>query len=147
MLRLDLSQCGRSIDENVKLVREAEAVGWGGAWVSEITGVDAVTAAASAAMALQSGRVGSSIFPMQTRDPLLLAMTASSISQIAPGGFVLGLGTSTKIIIEDWHATPWGTSPLGLTRECIGLVRQVSRRRTRHDRVRTLDIQTSTAHR
>ncbi|MFP6823852.1 MAG: LLM class F420-dependent oxidoreductase [Pseudomonadales bacterium] len=122
--RLDLSQCGRSIAENVDLVQRAEALGWEGAWVSEITGTDAVTAAASIAGALTKGRVGSAIFPMQTRDPLLLAMTAASLSDIAAGGFVLGLGTSTPIIIQDWHATPWGDSPLTLTRECVGLVRR-----------------------
>ena len=61
---------------------------------------------------------------MQTRDPLLLAMAATTIDQVAPGGFVLGLGTSTPLIVEDWHATPWGASPLQLTRECVGLVRR-----------------------
>ena len=122
--RLDLSQCGRSIAENVDLVRRAEALGWEGAWVSEITGTDAVTAAASIAGALTKGRVGSAIFPMQTRDPLLLAMTAASLSDISAGGFVLGLGTSTPIIVQDWHATPWGDSPLALTRECVELVRR-----------------------
>jgi len=122
--RLDLSQCGRSIAESVDIVQHAEALGWEGAWVSEINGADAVTSAACIAGALTKGRVGSAIFPMQTRDPLLLAMTAASLSQIAPDGFVLGLGTSTPIIIQDWHATPWGNSPLSLTRECVELVRR-----------------------
>ncbi len=122
--RLDLSQCGRSIAESVDIVQRAEALGWEGAWVSEINGADAVTSAACIAGALTKGRVGSAIFPMQTRDPLLLAMTAASLSQIAPDGFVLGLGTSTPIIVQDWHATPWGNSPLTLTRECVELVRR-----------------------
>ena len=122
--RLDLSQCGRSIAESVDIVQHAESLGWEGAWVSEINGADAVTSAACIAGALTKGRVGSAIFPMQTRDPLLLAMTAASLSQIAPDGFVLVLGTSTPIIIQDWHATPWGNSPLSLTRECVELVRR-----------------------
>ena len=122
--RLDLSQCGRSIAESVDIAQHAESLGWEGAWVSEINGADAVTSAACIAGALPKGRVGSAIFPMQTRDPLLLAMTAASLSQIAPDGFVLGLGTSTPIIIQDWHATPWGNSPLSLTRECVELVRR-----------------------
>ncbi|MEJ2132526.1 MAG: LLM class flavin-dependent oxidoreductase [Gammaproteobacteria bacterium] len=122
--RLDLALPGRSVSESVELLRRAEPLGWGGAWVSELAGIDAVTLAAAAAGALERGRVGSAIVPMQTRDPLLLAMTAASISQIAKGGFVLGLGTSTQLIIEDWHATPWGASPLDLTRECVELVRR-----------------------
>ena len=122
--RIDLAGAGRSIEEHVQLVAAAERHGWGGAWVSEISGIDGVTSAVAAAGVLERGRLGSAILPMQTRDPLLLAMTAASISQIAKGGFILGLGTSTKIIIEGWHATPWGDSPLGLTRECVNLVRR-----------------------
>ena len=124
IMRIDLSQCGRSLAENAELIKVAEKGGFQGAWISEIAGLDAITSATVAALSLQEGRVGSAIFPMQTRDPLLLAMSAASLSQIAPGGFVLGLGTSTKIIIEGWHATDWGNSPLTLTRECVDLVRR-----------------------
>ena len=123
-MRIDLSQCGRTLTENAEFIRAAEKSGFQGAWVSEIAGLDAISSATVAALSLQQGRVGSAIFPMQTRDPLLLAMSAASLSQIAPGGFVLGLGTSTKIIIEGWHATDWGNSPLSLTRECVDLVRR-----------------------
>lgn len=122
--RLDLALAGRTIQESLELVRTGEHLGWGGAWVSELAGIDAVTVAAAIAGVLEHGRVGSAILPMQTRDPLLLAMTAASISQVTKGGFILGLGTSTKVIIENWHATPWGSSPLGLTRECVDLVRR-----------------------
>ncbi len=122
--RLDLALAGRTIQESLELVATGEHLGWGGAWVSELAGIDAVTAATAIAGVLERGRVGSAILPMQTRDPLLLAMTAASISQVAKGGFILGLGTSTNVIIQDWHATPWGSSPLGLTRECVGLVRR-----------------------
>ena len=123
-IRLDLASPGRTLSENIELAQCAERNGWGGFWVAETAGADAVSTAAAVATQLRSGRVGTAIVPMQTRDPLLLAMTAASIAQVAPDGFVLGLGTSTKLIIEDWHATPWGASPLQLTRECVGLVRR-----------------------
>ena len=123
-VQVDLASPGRTVAENVELALLAERRGWGGFWVAEVSGADAVTTAAAVAARLSSGRVGTGIVPMQTRDPMLLAMTATSIGQIAPGGFVLGLGTSTPIIVEDWHAAPWGQSPLGLTRECVDLVRR-----------------------
>ncbi len=122
--RLDLASPGRTVGENIELALLAENRGWGGFWVAETAGADAVSTAAAVAARLKAGRVGTAIVPMQTRDPLLLAMTATSLGQIAPGGFVLGLGTSTQLIIQDWHATPWGASPLHLTRECVGLVRR-----------------------
>ena len=122
--RLDLASPGRTVRENIELATCAEGAGWQGFWVAEATGADAVATAAAVAARLESARVGTAILPIQTRDPLLLAMAATSIGQVAPGGFVLGLGTSTPLIIEDWHATPWGSSPLGLTRECVDLVRR-----------------------
>ena len=122
--RLDLASPGRTVLENIELATLAENAGWRGFWVAEATGADAVATASAVAARLESSRVGTAILPMQTRDPLLLAMAATSVGQIAPGGFVLGLGTSTPLIIEDWHATPWGASPLQLTRECVDLVRR-----------------------
>ena len=99
--RLDLAQAGRSVEENQQLIATGETHGWRGGWTSELAGVDAITSAAAMASVLKQGRVGTAIVPMQTRDPMLLAMTAASLSQIAKGGFILGLGTSTKVIIED----------------------------------------------
>ena len=122
--RLDLAGAGRSVPENIDLALCAENSGWGGFWTAEVNGADAVTTAAAVAGRLSGGRVGTAIVPMQTRNPMLLAMSAAALQQIAPGGFILGLGTSTPIIVEGWHATQWGRSPLGLTRECVSLVRR-----------------------
>ena len=123
-MRIDVASAGRSVAENVEIATHAVDAGWGGYWVSEISGVDAVTLAASVGSKLSRGRLGSAIFPMQTRNPMLLAMTAASLDQVAPEGFVLGLGTSTPVIVEGWHATPWGESPLALTRETVDLVKR-----------------------
>ena len=122
--RLDLASPGRTVRENIELARCAEIAGWEGFWTAEVAAGDAVATAAAVAARLEANRVGTAILPMQTRDPLLLAMAATSISEVAPGGFVLGLGTSTPLIVEDWHATPWGASPLQLARECVDLVRR-----------------------
>ncbi len=120
---IELAPSGRSLAEHVALTQLAAANGWGGVWVSEVAGLDAVTQAVAAGRALGAGRVGTAIVPMQTRDPLLMAMTAATLNQLMPGRFVLGLGTSTRIIMEDWHSTEWG-APLALTREYVTLVRR-----------------------
>ena len=125
--RLDLASPGRTVAENIDLALLAEQCGWGGVWLAETTGLDAVAGAAAVSARLASGRVGTAIVPMQTRGPMLLAMAAASIGPVAPGGFVLGLGTSTPLIVEDWHATSWGESPLALARECVELTRRFLR--------------------
>lgn len=123
-MRLDLAAPGRAAAENIAWARLAEQCGWRGFWIGETAGADAIATAGAVAARLERMRVGTAIVPMQTRDPLQLAMAASTIDPIAPGGFVLGLGTSTPVVVGDWHATSWGDSPLRLTRECVGLVRR-----------------------
>jgi len=120
---IELAPPGRSLAEHADLTRLAAASGWKGAWLSEVNGFDAVTQAAVVAANVGEGRVGTAIVPMQTRDPLLMAMTATALNQLTGGRFVLGLGTSTRVIVEDWHATDWG-APITLTREYVSLLRR-----------------------
>ena len=124
---LELASPGRTVAESIDFALLAEQCGWGGVWLAETTGLDALAGAAAVSARLGVGRVGTAIVPMQTRGPMLLAMAAASIGPVAPGGFVLGLGTSTPLIVEDWHATPWGESPLALARECVELTRRFLR--------------------
>ena len=122
--RLELAVSGRDLLQQAALIAHAERRGLTGAWVSEVNGADAVTQAASAVAVTTTMRVGTAIIPIQTRDPLLAAMTAQSLSDLSGGRFVLGLGTSTSVIVEDWHGRPWG-KPLAGTREYVSLVRQL----------------------
>jgi len=120
---IELAPPGRTILEHQEFAKLATAHGWSGAWISELAGFDGVTQVIAAGQAIAPGRTGTAILPMQTRDPLLMAMTAASMNQLLGGRFVLGLGTSTQVIIEGWHATDWG-KPLSLTREYVSLVRR-----------------------
>lgn len=122
--RLDVAVPGRDINEQRELASLAEARGFRGGWVSEVNGSDAVTQAAAIGTATTSARVGTAIVPIQTRDPLLMAQTAHSLAELTDGRFVLGLGTSTKVIVEDWHGRPWG-KPVSGMREYVGLVRRL----------------------
>ena len=122
--RLELAVAGRDLPKQAEMIRHAERRGFTGVWVSEVNGADAVTQAASAATATATMRVGTAIIPTQTRDPLLTAMTAHSLSELSGGRFILGLGTSTNVIVEDWHGRDWG-KPLGGTREFVTLVRRL----------------------
>ncbi len=121
--RLELAVPGRSIREHTELASLAKQSGFTGAWVSEVAGFDAVTQAVAVGQAMPGCRVGTAIVPMQTRDPLLMAMSANSLAEVLDGRFALGLGTSTRVIIEDWHSRPWD-SPIAMTREYVGLIRQ-----------------------
>jgi probable F420-dependent oxidoreductase len=57
-----------------------------------------------------------------TRGPMTLAMTAAAMAEAAPGRFVLGLGTSSNTIAEDWNGIPF-EKPYTRTRDVFRAVK------------------------
>lgn len=96
---------GLPIERGLSLARHAEARGLDSVWVSEYRG-EAVTLMALLAAGTERLTIGSSILPIYTRSPPVLAATAASLNALAPGRVILGLGSSTERIIERWHGVP-----------------------------------------
>jgi alkanesulfonate monooxygenase SsuD/methylene tetrahydromethanopterin reductase-like flavin-dependent oxidoreductase (luciferase family) len=67
-------------------------------------------------------RIGTAIVPVFTRPPGLIAMQAAALAELAPGRFVLGLGSSTPVVIESWMGVPF-QRPLTRTRDAVVAVR------------------------
>jgi alkanesulfonate monooxygenase SsuD/methylene tetrahydromethanopterin reductase-like flavin-dependent oxidoreductase (luciferase family) len=88
------------------LARRAEASGWAGVWVSEVLSLDAAAVLGAIAVSTSRVRIGASILPVSTRSAALLAMTASTVAQLAPGRVAFGLGVSTPGIVADRHDRP-----------------------------------------
>ncbi|CUU55309.1 probable F420-dependent oxidoreductase, Rv3093c family [Parafrankia irregularis] len=80
--------------------------GYTDVWSSEATAGDGVIPLALAA-AEPRLRLGSAILPVYTRGPALLAQTAATLAAAAPGRFVLGLGTSSNVIVSNWNSIPF----------------------------------------
>ncbi|HEY5334056.1 MAG TPA: LLM class flavin-dependent oxidoreductase, partial [Solirubrobacterales bacterium] len=91
--------------DNVLLARYAEARGLDSVWTSEYRS-EAVIPMAAYAAATERVTVGSSIIPLYTRSIPALATTAAGLEALAPGRVVLGLGTSSPVIVERWHGVP-----------------------------------------
>jgi probable F420-dependent oxidoreductase len=113
-----------SRDEFVALVREAEARGYDTAWIGEAGGADAVTLMALIAAVTTTLRVAGGVIPVQTRTPVVLGMTGATLAHLAPGRVALGLGVSSRTIVEDWNGLPF-RRPLAQLREAVGIVRRV----------------------
>ncbi|HEY9523234.1 MAG TPA: LLM class F420-dependent oxidoreductase [Thermopolyspora sp.] len=86
------------------LVAELPALGYTDAWTAEVNGTDGFTPLALAADWAPELRLGTAIIPVSTRGPGLLAMSAATLADLAPGRFVLGVGTSSPAIVERWNA-------------------------------------------
>jgi probable F420-dependent oxidoreductase len=94
------------LPEHREIVEGLEALGYTDAWSSETSGVDAFTPLALAAGWSDRLRLGTAIAGLYTRGPALLAMSAATIAALAPGRFVLGVGTSSQVIVEQWNGIP-----------------------------------------
>ena len=76
-------------------------------WSSEGIGLDGLTPLVLASVWAPNVRLGCAILPVYTRGPALLAMSVAALCQAAPGRFVVGLGTSSNVIVENWNDIPF----------------------------------------
>jgi len=112
----------RPLAEVPELARRVEALGYTDCWSFENAVLDAFTPLAAAAAVTEGLRFGTAIVPVFTRPVGIIAMHAAGMAELAPGRFVLGLGSSTRVVVETWLGVPFGR-PLTRTVETVGAVR------------------------
>ena len=103
-------------------LEELAELGYPDAWSAEADGTDAFTPLALAAAWSPSLRLGTAIVPTFTRGPALLAQSAAALADAAPGRFVLGVGTSSDVIVERWNGIPF-EEPYRRTRDMVRFLR------------------------
>lgn len=94
-------------------------------FVPEIWGRDAFTQITS--MSHHTSLVlGTGIVNLYSRTPATLAQTAAGLHELTDGKFILGLGLSDPIVIQDWHGVDYyHPSPLRRTREYLEILRLI----------------------
>jgi probable F420-dependent oxidoreductase len=90
--------------EQRSLFESLPDLGYTDVWSAESNGNDAFTPLALASVWAPSLRLGTSIVPVYTRGPATLAMCAATMAAAGPGRFVLGLGSSSNVIVDRWNA-------------------------------------------
>jgi len=86
---------------------ELEDLGYTDLWTAESDGTDGFTPLVLAAAWTKHARLGCAIFPAYTRGPALMAMSVASLCQAAPGRCVIGIGSSSNVIVENWNGIPF----------------------------------------
>jgi F420-dependent oxidoreductase-like protein len=114
-------------DSFARHLRELEDAGVEYLWSGEAYTSDAVSTMGFVAAVTTRAQIGSSILPLYTRTPSLLAMTAVGLDRLSGGRFNLGLGASGPQVIEGFHGVPYD-APLARTAEIIEICRSVWRR-------------------
>lgn len=108
-----------------ELAREAEARGWTDVWSQEARAFDAFTPLACVGAVTRRLRLGSAIAIAALRAPGMTAMQTAALASLAPGRVVLGLGASTRVVVQQWHGVPFPARSLTDLRERTLTVRRL----------------------
>jgi alkanesulfonate monooxygenase SsuD/methylene tetrahydromethanopterin reductase-like flavin-dependent oxidoreductase (luciferase family) len=100
----------------------AEELGYESFAVPEGWGLDSTPVVTQIALRTSRIQITSAILSVWGRTPATLAMTAATLQQVCGGRYVLGLGASTRALVEGFHDTPF-EDPAGKLRDVVSRVR------------------------
>ena len=115
---------GVPLHELGPLVRRIDEAGYDSVWSAESTEFDGFTPLVVAAEHSTRLRLATGIVNVYTRGPALLAQTAAAVANVSNGRFVLGLGASSNVIVEQWNGIPF-RRPLAKVEETVEYLRTV----------------------
>src|ERR1700727_2679167 len=114
---------GLTSEDQLRIVQEAERLGYDSVWAAEAYGSDTATVLAWLAGQTSKIRLGSAIFQMPARSAAMTAMTAATLDELSGRRGLLGIGTSGPQVAEGWHGQRFGRQ-LQRTREYVAVVRK-----------------------
>ncbi|OLZ51830.1 MULTISPECIES: LLM class flavin-dependent oxidoreductase [Pseudonocardiaceae] len=117
---------GHDVHEVAALAAHAEQAGFESAWAAEFYDRSAVVAAAAMAAVTETITVGTGIAYGLGRTPLVLAAEARDLDAVCGGRLILGLGTGTRRMQQDWHGLS-GEHPAPRVEELVPLLRRLWR--------------------
>jgi probable F420-dependent oxidoreductase len=119
---LTIPLTGVPLPAHADLIRALPDLGYTDVWSAETSGTDAFTPLALASAWEPTLRLGTAIVPVYTRGPALIAMSAAAMAAAAPGRFVLGLGASSPVIVNNWNGIPF-EEPYRRSRDVLRVVK------------------------
>ncbi len=125
MERIALTFSSRDNNDDADLIAVAQAadrLGYESFWTGESWGRDAFTVLTMLACNTERIGLGTGIVTVYSRTPGLIAQSIASLDRISGGRAILGLGTSGRIVIEDWHGVKFD-HPVARTAEYIDIIR------------------------
>jgi alkanesulfonate monooxygenase SsuD/methylene tetrahydromethanopterin reductase-like flavin-dependent oxidoreductase (luciferase family) len=91
-------------------------------WIPETWGMENFSMLGITSRQNKFSKIGSSIINIYSRSPSLIAMGVTTVDRISDGRLILGLGTSSESIIEDFHGQSF-KNPVQRMRECVEIIR------------------------
>ena len=93
-------------------------------WIPETWGMENFTMLSSVSQKNRHSKIGSSIINIFSRSPSLIAMGAVTVDTISDGRLIIGLGTSSEAIVEDFHGHDF-KKPVLRMKECVEIIKLV----------------------
>jgi probable F420-dependent oxidoreductase len=115
---------GVPLADHAPLFERVDAAGYDDLWTGETNGSDGFTPLVLAAAHTERVRLGTGIVNPFTRGPAVLAQHAAALADASGGRFVLGLGSSSNVIVERWNCVPF-KRPLSKVREAVETLRPI----------------------
>lgn len=125
-LGVSISWRGATIGASWHIASEADRVGFDYLWITEAWGLEALSTAGYLLGITPRIKIGVGVLNVFSRSAALIGMGCATLNQIASGRFILGLGTSAKAVVENWHGEKF-SKPTERTREYVEVVRRVTR--------------------
>jgi probable F420-dependent oxidoreductase len=121
---LTIPFAGVPLRDHRPLYELAEAEGFDDLWTGETAGPDGFTPLALAAAWTTRLRLATGIVNPYTRGIPVLAQHATALQDASGGRFVLGLGSSSNVIVERWNQIPF-VKPLSRVRAAVEALRPI----------------------
>jgi len=93
-------------------------------WIPETWGMENFSMLSMVSKENRLSKIGSSIINIYSRSPSLIAMGAATVDTISNKRLVLGLGTSSQPLVEDFHGGKF-EKPLKRMKEYVEIIRLI----------------------
>jgi len=120
---LTLPLTGLPLADQRDLVTSLPDLGYTDVWSAELNGIDGFTPLTLASQWAPQLRLGTAIVGIYTRAPVSLAVQAGTLGALAPGKFVMGIGTSSQVAVEQWNGIPFD-KPFQRSRDMLRFLRE-----------------------
>jgi F420-dependent oxidoreductase-like protein len=128
MQRIGIVPFWKSYDRKtvLKTAQLADELGYDSIWVPEAWGYEQFQLLTEIAVHTRRLKLATGIANVFSRSAGLLAMSTATLDEISEGRAILGLGTSGKNVVENFHGVPY-KKPLTHLKETIGICRALWR--------------------
>ena len=93
-------------------------------WIPETWGMEDFSMLSLISQKNNTAKIGSSIINIYSRSPSQIAMGAVTVDTISNGRLILGLGSSSKPIVEQFHGEKF-VKPVQRMKECVEIIRLI----------------------